>query len=128
MNAVVALILLLHGLVHGWYIVLSRRWVAFQPDMGWSGRSWLLSGAVSKGAASWLATVLFGLAGLAFLVAGSAQLVRADWARWALLSAALLSSTTIILFWDGEPTMLVQKGALGLAINAAVLVLLTVGR
>lgn len=33
----------LHGLVHVWYVTLSQGLVEFQPEMGWSGRSWALS-------------------------------------------------------------------------------------
>jgi hypothetical protein len=29
----------LHGLVHLWYVVLSQRLVEFQADMGWTGES-----------------------------------------------------------------------------------------
>ena len=37
------LFIVLHGLVHLWYVVLSQKLVAFQPEMGWVGRSWLLT-------------------------------------------------------------------------------------
>ena len=33
----------LHGLVHLWYFTLSQRLVEFKPEMGWTGKSWILS-------------------------------------------------------------------------------------
>jgi hypothetical protein len=29
--------IVLHGLVHVWYVTLSQRWVEFQPEMVWTG-------------------------------------------------------------------------------------------
>lgn len=39
----VAVFLVLHGLVHLWYVVLSQGWVEMEDAMGWNGQSWLLS-------------------------------------------------------------------------------------
>ena len=39
----VAVFLALHGLVHGWYVVLSNGWIEADDAVGWNGTSWLLS-------------------------------------------------------------------------------------
>src|SRR5690606_13545800 len=62
--------IILHGLVHLWFVVLSRGWVPFQPDMGWTGESWILSGVLGQLPLRWLATVLYSLAALGLVLAG----------------------------------------------------------
>lgn len=32
----VGLFLVLHGLVHGWYVVLSQGWAEVEDQMGWA--------------------------------------------------------------------------------------------
>lgn len=39
----IGIFMLLHGLVHLWYFVMSRGLVELKPEMGWSGKSWLLT-------------------------------------------------------------------------------------
>lgn len=113
---------ILHGLVHLWYCALSQRLVAFQPEMGWTGRSWLLSGFLSDPTIRPLASVLYILATIAFLVSGIGIFTRADWLRPVLIGTATFSSVIILLFWDGDLQMLVQKGLFGLLINVAVII------
>jgi len=43
MNILIGIFILLHGLVHMWYVTLSQGWVEFQANMGWTGKSWLLT-------------------------------------------------------------------------------------
>lgn len=120
--------LVLHGLVHLWYVVLSQQWVAFEPEMGWSGRSWLLTPILGGGAARTVATILYVVATLAFIVGGGGIVVRAAWARPVLVSAALLSAVAIALFWEGGMGMAMQKGLIGLLISVALLIVLWSGR
>ena len=117
---------ILHGLVFFWYVVLSREWVPFEPEMGWTGESWLLSRVLERDALRTLATVLYGLALLAFVIGGFGILLNAGWVRPWLTGAVIYSSLVILLYWDGNPTRIVEKGLLGLAINAALMVLVWV--
>jgi hypothetical protein len=59
-----SLFLVLHGLVYLWYFTLSQRLVAFQPEMGWSGRSWLFSNLLGDAPLRTLASLLYVLATL----------------------------------------------------------------
>jgi hypothetical protein len=111
----------LHGLVHFWYVTLSQRLVEFQPEMGWSGNSWILSNPVGDSFTRLLAGGLFSLAALAFTASGIGVYIQAGWTRPVLIAAAVLSSAVIFLFWDGKAQMLVEKGLLGLLINLAIL-------
>ncbi len=118
------LFIILHGLVHVWYIVLSQRWVEFQPDMGWTGRSWLLSNFLSDSTLRPLAGVLYAIAALAFVICGVGVMFQWEELRPILIGAAIFSSVVILLFWDGGFKLLIQKGILGLLINLVILVLL----
>lgn len=124
MNVLIGIFLLLHGLVHLWYLTLSQRLVKFQPEMGWTGESWLLSNILSDSTTRSLASVLFTLVAAAFLVSGIGVFFRTEWVRPVLVGSAVFSSAILILYWDGEMQMLVQKGLIGLLINVAILVTL----
>ncbi|MGD8463589.1 MAG: hypothetical protein PVI09_06950 [Anaerolineae bacterium] len=117
---------LLHGLVHLWYVTLSQRWVAFQPEMGWTGESWLFSPLLSDGAVRGLATVFYSLTTLGFVVAGVGVFARQEWWRPVIIGSAAFSAVLIVLFWDGGLQRIVEKGLLGFLINAALLIALLV--
>lgn len=116
--------IVLHGLVHMWYVTLSQGWVAFEPEMGWSGRSWLLGPLVGSAGARSLGSALYVVTTLAFVAGGVGLFSRATWARPLLTGAALLSSALIVAFWEGGLQMSVQKGLIGLSINVVLLVAL----
>lgn len=118
-------ILALHGLVHLWFVTLAMRWVEFRPDMGWTGRSWLLTPTLGEGTARSVAALLLTIAAAAFAIGGGAVIGQAPWWRLALIIAAAASSAVLIVTWDGGTDMLVQKGLIGLAINVLVLIVAT---
>lgn len=118
----------LHGLVHLWYFTLSRGLVAFKPEMGWSGRSWLFSPLLGSAATRSLGSILYVVATVAFVSGAIAFLTRAGWAAVLLSGAALLSSVLILLFWEGGLEMWMQKGLIGLLINVTLLLALWVAR
>ena len=121
MVTVAGIVVALHGLTHLWYVVLSQRLLAFRPEMGWTGTSWLLTGALGEPTARTVASVVYALASVAFVIAAIAVVTQAPAARPLLLWAALLSLTAIVVFWDGRADHLVEKGAIGLLIDVAVL-------
>jgi len=113
--------LVLHGLVHAWYVVLAQGLVPFEPAMGWTGRSWALTSWLGEPTTRMVATVWYGLAGIAFVVGGIAVLAQAAWWRPALAVASIISALAIAVFWDGSGEMLMQKGVIGLAISLVTL-------
>lgn len=121
-NILINIILMLHGLVHIWYIVLARGWVEFQSEMGWTGSSWLLSGRVSESALSLLITLAYGIAAAGFVIGGAANLSSQVWSQAVLLFSAIFSSLLLIIFWDGNFSLLVEKGLVGLIINIALII------
>lgn len=122
----IGVFIVLHGLVHLWYVTLSQRLVEFQAEMGWSGRSWLFTNVLGDATTRSLASVLYVLATIAFVAGGVGIFVRAGWWRPVLVGSAVFSSAIILLFWDGSMQRLVEKGLIGLLINVVILVALLV--
>jgi len=118
--------ILSHGLVHLWYVTLSQRLVQFQPEMGWTGESWLFSPLLGDAATRLLATVLYSLAALGFVAGGIGVFAQQAWWRPVVIGSAAFSAAIILLFWDGSLQMIVEKGLLGFLINAALLIALLV--
>ncbi|MGD2078378.1 MAG: hypothetical protein PVH18_08345 [Chloroflexota bacterium] len=116
------LFIVLHGFVHLWYFTLSQKLVEFQPEMGWHGESWLLSKFLGDLTRRSLASGLYVVAALAFVLSGIGIFSNAGWSATALAVSATFSSATILLFWDGETDMLMQKGFIGLLINVLILI------
>jgi hypothetical protein len=122
MRIVIGIFIILHGLVHLWYVTLSQGWVKFQNDMGWTGESWLLTDLVGSNLNRWLATFLYSLATITFLLAGVGFLANQEWARVWIVVASVISVVTILVFWDGKLNMFVEKGGLGILISAGTLI------
>jgi len=121
---VISLFIVLHGLVHLWYFTLSQRLVEFKPEMGWSGRSWIFTNFLGDSTTRSLASVLYVLATIAFVVSGIGFLVRAEWWRPVLVGSAVFSAVIILLLWDGGLQLLVNKGLVGFTISVMILVAL----
>lgn len=128
-RAAVGVFLVLHGLVHGWFVVLSQGWVAYQDEMGWNGRSWLLSRALDAQVLLDAASVLYLAVAVGFVVGGAGYALAPEWGGWAplLAGSATLSAAVIVVTWDGERDRLVEKGALGVLVDVAILVWLVAG-
>jgi hypothetical protein len=118
--------IILHGLVHLWYFTLSQRLVPFEPEMGWTGRSWLLTGILGDNTARTIASVLFVLATFGFVAGGVGYLADLAWWRTVLIVSAVLSAVTTLIFWDGSAQYIVQKGLLGFLIDIGILLWLLV--
>ena len=122
-TTILGLFLVLHGLVHLLYFGLSRKLFELdRPLTGWPEHSWVLTHLADASTTRLIASVLYALAVLTFSVAGVAVLTHAGWWRVALIGAAVFSSVTIFLFWDGQFQRLPDKGFIGLLINVALLV------
>lgn len=121
MNIFVGIFLVLHGLVHMWYVTLSQGWVAFEAEMGWSGNSWLLSSFLPEEVVGWLATICFSAAAAGFVVAGMGKVLQQDWTWTFILVSATFSVLTMLVFWDGGLAKIVEKGLLGFVVNLALI-------
>jgi hypothetical protein len=122
MTILFGIITILHGLVHLWYVTLNQGLIEFKPEMGWTGKSWLLTDLLSAEFTRPLATIFYGVSAITFVVAGVGLITSQSWTRLWILVASSISAASIILFWDGNFEQLVEKGLIGLLINAAFLI------
>ena len=123
MRSLFTIFVMLHGLVHLWYFTLSRGLVAYKPEMGWTGRSWLFSNLLGDSLTRTIAGVVYVVATVSFLVSGVGLFARAGWWRPLLTTSACLSAAAILVFWDGRTELIVQRGLIGLLINLGILLL-----
>jgi hypothetical protein len=105
-KTIVALLLVLHGLVHA---ILAAVPNPSAPDQGFANffpgfGSWLLTRAgLSEPAGKTLAIVLAVAATLGFVAAGLALLgvlVPFDWWRALAIASAVVSLVLVVIFWD----------------------------
>lgn len=115
------LVLALHGLVHGWYVVLSRDWVEYEEAMGWNGESWILTGVLPRDIVLDVASVLYVAVAAGFVGGGLGYALAQEWAMPVLVASAALSTVVIVLMWDGRFEQLTEKGAIGVLVNVVVL-------
>jgi hypothetical protein len=121
-NLVISIFVVLHGLVHLFYFALSRGLVELPtPIVGWPERSWVFSNLVDASATRSLASVLYVVATIMFVLSGAGILIRANWWTPMLVGAAVFSSALTILFWDGKMQQMPEKGFVGLLINLVLL-------
>jgi len=90
--------------------------------MGWTGDSWLFTNLLGNDITHTVATIFYSLSTVTFLVAGTGLLAKQDWSRAWMIAASVISTITILVFWDGNIGMPVEKGLLGLLINIGILV------
>ncbi|MGC9523245.1 MAG: hypothetical protein ACP5HG_15345 [Anaerolineae bacterium] len=121
-----AIFVILHGLVHLWFVVLSQELIEVKPEMGWTPYSWLFTRVIGDAATRWLATVLSVLLALTFLVSGIGLLAGAAWWRAPMIVAAAVSAALIAVYWDGGTRLLVEKGLVGFLIDVGILIALLV--
>ena len=119
--------IVLHGLVHLWFFTLSQGLIELKPDMpdvGWTGKSWLFTSILGDATTRGLASGLYIVATIGFVIGGIGIFGQQEWARMVLVASAALSAAVIILFWDGGLQLVVQKGLIGLLISLAILLAL----
>ena len=119
---VFGIFIVLHGLVHLLYFGQSWRFFELQAGMVWPDGSWAFSRLLGDEPTRLLASVACVLAAVGFVVGGVGILAEQSWWRTAVIGAALFSSLLYLLFWNGKMQHLDNQGAIGLLINAAIVV------
>lgn len=115
---ILSIIIFLHGAVHIWFVLLLNKIVKYSPDMGWTGKSWLLPHGIP---ARFTGTAIYITAILLFVISSAGILLNKTWYPTLLIISAAISSFGILLFFDGGFNMLVQKGIIGLGINLIII-------
>lgn len=114
-------VLALHGLVHLWYVVLSRGWVEDEEAMGWNGESWLLTGILPEAYVLDVASLLYVVVAAGFIGGGIGVALFRGWATPVLVGSAVLSTAVIVVLWDGRFEQLTEKGGVGVLVNVVVI-------
>jgi hypothetical protein len=120
------LFIVLHGLVHLLYSGQSWRLFELQPGMVWPAGSWAFSKLLGEKPTRLLASALCILAAIGFVVGGTGIFMKQPWWRLTVVGAAAISALTFILFWDGKNQGLDDQGGIGLLINIALFVALSI--
>jgi membrane-associated HD superfamily phosphohydrolase len=107
------LFVFLHGLVFLMYISFANKW--------WV-RSWLLSSRLDPGLLRRLVVVAFGTCTALFTVTAIGLVLHQARSLNSLAVAAIFSSLSLLVFWDGRFDALDKKGLFGLLINITLLV------
>jgi hypothetical protein len=118
----------LHGLVHMLYVGQSRRRFQLGPDMVWPEHSWAFSKLLGTGATRWLAAVAYALSTIGFVIAGIGILAGQDWSRTMVAGSAVVSTVSVLLFWDGKLHKLSEQGLIAILINLALFVIVFILR
>ena len=121
-RVLIGIFVIVHGLVHLWWVALSQRLVKFEPQMGWTGESRIFTRTLGDSATRLLATVLLVLATVGFVAGGLGILTGREWWRSVTVASAVPSTAIVVLFWDGSLVMIVQKGLVAFLINVVILV------
>ena len=120
-NTIFGIFILLHGLVHIWYIVLAQQWVAFKPEMGFSGESWMFTKRLGDSATRKFASANYAVSTFLLVIAAIAILMASAWKIYPLLFGSMSSAVTIIIFWDGKKDKIIEKGLLGFIIDVTII-------
>lgn len=115
-------IMLLHGVVHLIYAAHSARRLQLKIGMTWPDGSWAFSRLCGERTTRDQTAIAMSLGGLIFVIAGIAVFARQPWWRPVAVVAAVLSALVFILAWDGNKRNLDGQGAIGVVIDAAILV------
>ena len=120
MTTLVAIFLILHGLFHFWYVIVSLRLIEYKPWMGWSGDSWLLTSWLGDGGAHTIAAVLYSLAAMGSVGSGVGLSMEQQSFRPVLVGSVVISLIATLLFWAGKDStiMFVEILVLGVLIIA----------
>ncbi len=108
-----ALILLVHGLLFVLYGSFAKEW--------WP-RSWLLAGRLDPGMLRVLVLTVLSSCAFLFSIAALGLVMGQPWFRDWLTAGGILSTLSMLTFWDGQFNALDEKGLVGILINIALLI------
>jgi hypothetical protein len=126
MKIVFGIFFILHGLVHLLYAGQSLRLFELRTGMIWPDGSWFLSKLVGDSATRIMAGIMLALAALVLIAAGLGLILSGSWWRPVVVGAAAFSSLLFILLWNGSFKVLDEQGAVGLAIDLVILVIVLI--
>lgn len=118
------LFIITHGLVHLLYTLVLLG--VLNPDkegIPWNGKSWILSSILMKDITNKIGIILYGGIILLFVISGLLFLFNNDISGQMIIYSSLISTITILLFWDGNFNKLIEKGLIGITINIGLIIM-----
>jgi hypothetical protein len=128
MSYIFGVFIVLHGLVHLLYFGQSQRYFELQKGLLWPDGSWALARLLGDEAARSVASAACVLAAIVFAAGGIGLLFKQAWWTPVVIGSAALSTLLYVLFWDGQLQRLPDKGAVGILINIAIVVVALIVR
>ena len=126
LRLIIPVFIVLHGLIHLFYLGQSKRFFELQPGMVWPDGSWAFSKLLGNEATRSLASTSCLLVAIGFVAGGLGLLMGQAWGRTVVVGSAVFSIVIFILFWDGKLQKLADKGGVGILINITILVALLI--
>ncbi len=123
-----AIFLVMHSVVHLIYLGQSMKRFEMQAGLTWPDGSWVFSRLLGDGNTRTLAGLCCLLAAAGFVVGSAGLLLGQPWWRTTVAIAAGVSAGLYLLFWNGQLQRLDGQGAVGILIDAAVMVAILVFR
>jgi len=128
MSIIFGVFLVLHGLVHLLYFGQSQRFFELQPGLLWPDGSWAFARLLGEAGTRSLTSAACVLAAVVFAAGGIGLLFKQAWWAPIAIGAGALSTVLYVLLWDGQLQRLPDKGAVGILINIAIVVVALVVR
>jgi hypothetical protein len=120
--------LALHGLVHLLYFAQSARIFELKPGMIWPVGSWALSRPLGDTATRNLVGVFCVLVAAGFIVGAGGLFSSQSWWRAPVVASAVVSALLFLLCWNGHFQNIDGQGAVGLVLDAIILITVLVFR
>ena len=124
----VSVFLALHGLVHLLYFAQSARIFELKPGMTWPAGSWALSRVLGDNATRTLASTFCVLVAAGFLMGAVGLLSSQSWWQRPVFASAGVSAMLFILCWNGQLRNIDGQGAVGLFLDALILISILIFR
>ena len=124
----VSVFLALHGLVHLLYFAQSARIFELKPGMTWPAGSWAFSKVLGDNATRTMASTFFVCVAAGFLMGAVGLLSSQSWWQRPVVASAGVSAVLFILCWNGQLQNIDGQGAVGLFLDALLLISILIFR
>ncbi len=120
-RTIIAILFILHGLVHLLYLGHSLHWFELKPGLAWPNGSWAFSSIFGDELTRKLADIALGIAAAGFILGGAGLLFKQAWWHPVVTASAVFSAGLYLFFWNGRNEKLDQQGGIGFALDGLIL-------